>query len=74
MSRRTVWEGGGVKIILDEKPGGAVTILRATDYDSGPAQAVEIPAEAVALVGSQLTGEGEFAAVLAGMDRPGGGK
>lgn len=71
MTRRVVWEGQHERLIMDEKPCGAVTLMRLTDYDSGAPRSIEIPAEAIAGLAAALIGEGEFGAVLAKIgDRP----
>lgn len=67
MTRRVIWEGRGERLIIDTKPDGALTLLRATDYDSGQARSIDIPVEAIPGLAAELMGDGEFAAVLAKM-------
>lgn len=71
MTARVLWEGQHERLTMTEKPSGDITLMRVTDYDSGPARSLDIPAAALPGVIAGLIGEGEFGAVLAKIgDRP----
>jgi hypothetical protein len=58
VTRRTVWEGEGQRLIIAEAVDGTVSLIRSTDIDDGPARSVPIPPEALVAVGAAIWGRG----------------
>lgn len=51
---RLIWQAEGVRLSMIEKPNGDVALVRATDFDSGPAQSLIVPDRAVGTLISTL--------------------
>lgn len=75
---KLIWKGNGIRISLAEHESGEVSLVRATDYDSGPADSLRLPDGAVgpvisALFGIQISKAGRgILAQLASAKEPGG--
>lgn len=45
-TRVEIWSEGGEHITAERLPNGDVTLMRSTDWDSGPSRVITIPASA----------------------------